>query len=96
MNLTDVAGLSVDAAAANLKTGTITVHSDHASRITITHLARGTQVLEHGRKVATAGRAGTAAVTVPSGTTVLTLVRPRAAHRPSARRTPARVPSFTG
>jgi hypothetical protein len=96
LGLTDVAALSIDAAAAKLPTGTITVRTDRSARITITHLARGTQVLEHGRRVATAGRTGTAAVTVPSGRTVLTLVRPTAARRTPARRTPARVPSFTG
>ncbi len=96
LNLTDVAGLSIDATAARLKTGTITLHTDRSTRITIIRLAPGTQVLEHGRRVAAAGRRGTAAVTVPSGTTVLTLVRPRAAGRTPSRRTPARAPSFTG
>jgi dienelactone hydrolase len=98
LNLADVAALSVDAGAANLKTGTITIDTARATRFTIIHLARGTEVLEHGRRVATAGRAGTAAVTLRPGTTVLTLVRPARApaHRRPSRRTPARAPSFTG
>ncbi len=96
LKLSDLAGLTVDAAVASLKTGTITVTSDRSTRIAIVHLARGTEVLEHGRKVATAGRSGTVAVSLHSGTTVLTLVRPAAAHRSPSHRTPARAPSFTG
>jgi dienelactone hydrolase len=97
LKLQNVSALSLDAAAAKLKTGTITITTPRSTRFTIFDLPRGTQVLEHGRRVATAGRNGLAGVTVHAGTTVLTLVRPAAAHRrrPSRRR-PAPAPSFTG
>ncbi len=96
LTLTDLAALGLDAAAAKLKTGTIRITTDHLTRFTIFNLPRGTEVLEHGRRVATAGPGGTAAVTLHSGTTVLTLVRPAAARRPASRRPPASTPSFTG
>jgi hypothetical protein len=97
LKLTDVSALSLDAAEAKLKTGTITLVSDHAARFTIFGLPRGTEVLERGHRVATAGRNGTAVVSVHRGTTVLTLVRPAAARgRTPARRGPVPAPSFTG
>jgi hypothetical protein len=52
LKLTDVAALSVDAGAAKLETGTITTVSDGTTRLTIEHLARGTEVLEHARAAA--------------------------------------------
>jgi hypothetical protein len=100
LKLTDVSGLSLDAAAARLKTGTITITTDHSTRFTIFNLPRGTQVLERGRRVATANRKGIAVVTLRRGTTVLRLVLPAARHRAPSRRphgpTRAPAPSFTG
>jgi len=78
LKLTDVGRLSLDASAARLQTGTITVVTDGAMRFAIEHLRPGTEVLEHGRKVADAGRDGTASVKLRRGTTVLTLVAPSA------------------
>jgi pimeloyl-ACP methyl ester carboxylesterase len=96
LRLADVAGLTLDAAAAKLKTGAITVVSDGSTRLTIAHLQRGTLVLEHGRTVAVANRRGVAAVRLRGGTTVLRLVLPgrRSVRRPAGGRRPR--PSFTG
>jgi predicted esterase len=76
LTLSDVSALTLDALAAKLRLGTITLHSDGRTRFTIAHLQRGTEVLENGHLVARAGARGVAAVTVHSGTTVLRLVRP--------------------
>ncbi|MGE5617298.1 MAG: hypothetical protein ACM3UX_00015, partial [Candidatus Woesearchaeota archaeon] len=86
---------------ANLRLGTITLHTDGRTHFTIVRLQPGTEVLEAGRIVARAGRRGVAAVTVARGTTVLRLVRPaRAARRRTRRRRAAvrrtRTVSFTG
>lgn len=89
LTLSDVSALTLDASAARLRLGTITLHADGTTRFTIIHLQRGTEVLEHGRVVARAGRRGMAAVTVRSGTTVLRLVRP--AHKAGKRRRTSRV-----
>jgi pimeloyl-ACP methyl ester carboxylesterase len=95
LNLTDVAGMTLDARAAKLQTGTITVTGDGATKLTIANLPFGTTVLEHGRRVAVAGARGIATVRLPRGTTVLTLVRPGArTGGGTVRRRPA--PSFTG
>jgi dienelactone hydrolase len=75
LTLSDVSALTLDARAAKLRLGTITLHSDGSSHFTIICLQRGTEVLERGRVVARAGARGTATVTVRSGTTVLRLVR---------------------
>ena len=97
LTLSDVSALTLDAQAAKLRLGTITLHSDGSTRFTIEHLQRGTEVLEHGRIVARAGRSGVAAVTIHSGTTVLRLVRPARRHRRRARDQPRRVAvRFTG
>ncbi|HEY2651965.1 MAG TPA: prolyl oligopeptidase family serine peptidase [Solirubrobacteraceae bacterium] len=81
LQLTDVSGLTLDATAARLRTGTITVVSDGTTRFTIARLPRGTEVLEHRRVVARAGSSGIAAVNLGRGTTVLVLVAPHRAHR---------------
>jgi hypothetical protein len=73
LKLTDVAGLTIDARAAKLQRGTITVHSDGTSRVGFTQLPQGTKVFRHGALVAQAGPDGTAAVPVGSGTTVIVL-----------------------
>lgn len=102
LQLTDVSRMTLDARSARLLTGTITVASDGATRFTIAHLARGTEVLEHHRIVARAGRNGVAVVKLRKGITVLVLVRPhrtRAARRGTSLRPAHRVrrtPSFTG
>jgi hypothetical protein len=75
LTLSDVSALTLDARAAKLRLGTITLHSDGSSHFTIIRLQRGTEVLERGRVVARAGARGTATVTVRSGTAVLRLVR---------------------
>jgi len=98
LTLGDVSALTLNALAAKLRLGTITLHSDGGTRFTIAHLQRGTEVLENGRVVARAGARGIAAVTVHSGTTVLRLVRPARKARKRSRRTvrrPVKV-SFTG
>jgi hypothetical protein len=41
LDLTDVAALTVEPAAARLRTGTITVRSDGATRLTMAHLRSG-------------------------------------------------------
>jgi dienelactone hydrolase len=87
LTLSDVSALTLDALAANLRLGTISLHSDGRTRFAIIHLQRGTEVLEHGRVVARAGRRGTAAVSIGSGTTVLRLVRPAHAARKRTHRT---------
>jgi hypothetical protein len=103
LTLNDVSGLTLDASAANLRLGTITLHTDGTTRFRIVHLQRGTEVLEAGRIVARAGRRGVAAVTLRRGTTVLRLVRPgRSArarshrHRRRISRRPRRATGFTG
>lgn len=101
LTLSNLSGLTLDASAANLRLGTITLYSDGTTRFTIVHLQRGTEVLEHGRLVARARRGGTAAVTIRSGTTALRVVRParaprkRQRHRRSVTRRAA-TPRFTG
>ena len=98
LHLTDVSALSLDALAAKLQTGKITITTDGRTRFLVTHLARGTEVLVHHHVVARAGRNGTAVVNLRRGTTVLVLIRPGRARRASldaagASRT---APSFTG
>jgi pimeloyl-ACP methyl ester carboxylesterase len=92
LTLSDVSGLTLDAAAANLRLGTITLHSDGSTRFTIVQLQSGTEVLERGRIVARAGRRGIAGVSLARGTTVLRLVRPASArgHRRRRRRAATR------
>jgi ferric-dicitrate binding protein FerR (iron transport regulator) len=97
LRLTDVVGLSLDAAAAKLKTGTITIFTDRGTRFEIKNLARGTQVLERGHRVAAANRHGVVSVNLHSGKTVLMLVAAAATHpAPPPRQRPAPAPSFTG
>jgi pimeloyl-ACP methyl ester carboxylesterase len=97
LTLSDVSGLTLDAKAAQLRLGTITLHSDGSARFTIEHLQRGTEVLVDGRLVTRAGRRGVAAVTLHSGTTVVRLVRPaRKRRRTSRTRTTRPRPRFTG
>ncbi len=73
--LTDVSRLTVDSAAARLRTGTITVRTDGPTRLRIAHLRRGTRVAVNGRRVTTARRGGSAAVTLGSGRSVIKLTR---------------------
>jgi hypothetical protein len=75
LTLTDVSALTVDAAAAKLRTGTITVRTDGATRLSIAHLRRGTRVLVGGRRAATAGRPGRVTVRVGPGVSVVKLTR---------------------
>ncbi len=81
LTLTDVAALTVDSAAARLRTGRMTVRTDGATRLTIAHLRRGTRVLVGGRRVATARRAGRVTVALGSGTSVVRLTRSHRAGR---------------
>jgi pimeloyl-ACP methyl ester carboxylesterase len=100
LELTDVSALTVQAATARLRTGTITALTDGATRLTITQLRRCTEVLEGRRVVARVGRSGTAVVALSRGTTTLRLVRAvcarttRRARRGETRSRPR--PSFTG
>lgn len=73
LTLGDVAGLTVDTAAARLPTGTITVTSDGPVRLGLAHLPAGTPVSVGGRPVTTAGSDGAAAVSLPGGTSVVVL-----------------------
>jgi hypothetical protein len=96
LKLSDVSGLSLDAAAAQLRTGSITVTTDRSTRFAIFNLPRRTRVLVHGRRVATAGRGGVAVVRLRPGTTTLRLVRPARHHRRPSRRghAPTRPPEL--
>ncbi len=76
LKLTDVAALAIDATAAKFPTGTITVTSDGTSMLTVDQLADGTQALEGGRVVDTAGTGGSVSVTVGSGKTAVVLHAP--------------------
>jgi pimeloyl-ACP methyl ester carboxylesterase len=76
LTLGDVAGLTVDAGAARLPTGTMTVTTDGGTRLALAHLPAGTTISENGRRVATASATGLAAVTLSSGTTSLVLQAP--------------------
>jgi hypothetical protein len=100
LKLTDVSALTVDARQARLPLGTVTVASDGATRLTVAELARGTELLEHGRRLATAGRRGVVSASLPAGSTVLVLVRPasrsRVRHHRRRRRHRAPAPAFTG
>jgi pimeloyl-ACP methyl ester carboxylesterase len=73
LTLTDVAGLTVDTAAAKLPTGTVTVTTDGPTQLGLANLPAGTPVLVAGRQVATAGSDGAAAVSLAAGTTAVTL-----------------------
>ena len=98
LRLTDVSALSLDARAARLRIGTITIHADGRTSFRITGLARGTLVLERRRVVARAGRSGIVSVRLRAGRTVLVLARPTKARKASARsrRKTRRAPAFTG
>jgi pimeloyl-ACP methyl ester carboxylesterase len=76
LRLTDVAGVTLDDAAAKLPTGTIAVTSDGTSGVSIAHLATGTLVFANGASVGVAGASGTVPVTVGKGRTVITLQGP--------------------
>ena len=75
LTLTDVSALTVDTAAAKLRTGTIAVRTDGPTRLSIAHLRRGTRVLVGGRRAATAGRSGRVTVRVGPGMSVVKLTR---------------------
>jgi hypothetical protein len=77
LGLTDVARLTIESAAARLRTGRITVRTDGPTRLSIAHLRRGTRVTVNGRRAATAGRARRATVRLGSGVWVVKLMRPR-------------------
>jgi dienelactone hydrolase len=74
--LTDVAGLTVNTAAAKLPAGTITVTSDGSTRIGFSGLPNGTTVTVNGHRVDTAGASGTAAATVAKGRSTIVLGAP--------------------
>jgi hypothetical protein len=65
--------LTVDAAAARLRRGTVIVTSDGPVRLGFSHLRRGTRVLVNGRRRSRAGRAGTASVPLAAGRTRVVL-----------------------
>ncbi len=73
LSLTDVSELTVDAAAARLRRGTVIVTSDGPVRLGFSHLRRGTRVLVNGRRRSRAGRAGTASVPLAAGRTRVVL-----------------------
>jgi pimeloyl-ACP methyl ester carboxylesterase len=73
LTLTDVAGLTVDTAAAKLPTGTVTVTTDGPTQLGLANLPAGTPVLVAGRQVTTAGSDGTVTVSLAAGTTAVTL-----------------------
>jgi hypothetical protein len=75
LKLGNVARASIDAAQARLRTGTVTVQSDGATTLGLTGLYRRTRVRLAGRTVARAGRAGTASVALPAGSSTITLTR---------------------
>jgi pimeloyl-ACP methyl ester carboxylesterase len=75
LTLADVAGVTVDAAAGHLTTGTITVRSDGATRLTVSGLHRGTPLREKGHRVARAGRNGVAVVKLRTGSSKLVIGR---------------------
>ena len=58
-----------------LPRGRVAVTSDGPVRLGFSHLRRGTRVLVNGRRVARAGRGGTASVPLPAGRT-LVILRP--------------------
>lgn len=75
LTLADVADLTVDTAAAALRLGTITVKSDGATRVALTRIAPGTEVLVDGRRSGTVPRSGAFAVTAAAGRTIIVLRR---------------------
>ncbi|MFZ0040664.1 MAG: prolyl oligopeptidase family serine peptidase [Solirubrobacteraceae bacterium] len=85
LKLTDVAGLTVQAGEAKLKTGTIPVDTDGATRVGFAQLAKGTLVLVNGRQVTTANKYGTAAVNLKAGHSVIVLSVPFSCSRPTGR-----------
>ncbi len=76
LRLSDVAGLTIEAATARLTSGTITTTTDGRSRLTIAQLEDGTYALEHGKVVARAGSRGVIGVTLQRGTTTIVLEAP--------------------
>jgi dienelactone hydrolase len=73
LKLGDVSALTVDTRSAKLLTGTLTATTDGKTRLTLARLPAGTEVLEHGRRVATASAGGIAVVNLGPGTSVLVL-----------------------
>jgi hypothetical protein len=71
LRLTNVGGLTLDAAAAKLKTGTAIVTSDGATVLRLADLAAGTRVDVDGNRLITAGRNGTAVVRLSNGVSAL-------------------------
>ncbi len=71
LELTNVAALAVDTAAAKLKCATITVTSDGETALTLLALRPESAVSESGRTVATASAGGSATVRLTSGTSTL-------------------------
>jgi pimeloyl-ACP methyl ester carboxylesterase len=96
LKLTDVAALTLDARSAKFATGTITITSDGSTHFTIASLRHGTEVLEHGHRVATANKHGVASVKLASGETVLKLVAPRHAAKKRTHKRHTASPTFTG
>jgi hypothetical protein len=92
LKLSDVAGLTVDAAAARLPAGTITVQTDGPTQLTVAKLTPGTPVRVGGRPVTSAGAGGAATVNLPAGTTEVAL---GAAATMGPASSPAPIPSRT-
>jgi hypothetical protein len=77
LTLTNVARLAVDAVSAGLSDGgRLTVTTDGATRLTLTRLAPGTQLIVAGHRVATADRNGSAVLDVTKGATTITVIPP--------------------
>jgi dienelactone hydrolase len=73
LQLSDVSALTVDAGAARLPSGTITVTSDGPVTLSVAHLRPGIAVLVDGRPTTRAGRDATATVSLPGHTHVVTI-----------------------
>lgn len=70
LTLTNVATLTVDAAAARLPHGTASVTSEGPTRLTLTHLSPGARVLDCSR-VLRVGADGQVSIPLPSGTSMI-------------------------
>ncbi|HET8976885.1 MAG TPA: prolyl oligopeptidase family serine peptidase [Solirubrobacteraceae bacterium] len=73
LRLADVAALTVNAAAARLRTGTIRVNTDGPGRLRISRLRPGTAVRVNGRRLRRVRRGGVVNVRLRRGTNVIVL-----------------------
>jgi hypothetical protein len=71
LQLTNVAALTVDAEGASLPTAIVNIETDGATRLTITHLRRGTRVMRPDGPTLTVGPDGTITVDVAAGASAL-------------------------